>query len=95
MAQPEIVGMPRFNFDLFWPGTGAVHDHQGMIFADCRAAAHFAEGMAADLGMVRPELRDEASVVVTDERRREFMYCVAVGRGARRERGNSNAYAAL
>jgi hypothetical protein len=73
--------MPRFNFDLIRPGAGAVHDHQGMIFADCRAAAHFAEGLAADLGMVRPELRDAASVVMTDERRDEVMYCVAVGWG--------------
>jgi hypothetical protein len=74
--------MPRFNFDLFWPGAHMVHDHQGMIFADCRAAAHFADELAADLCMVRPELRDVASVVMTDERRSELTYCVAVGHGA-------------
>ena len=69
--------MPRFNFDLL--GARVVRDHQGMLFEDCLVAARFAEKMATDLGAIRPDLHGKASVVMTDERRNELMYCVAVG----------------
>ena len=71
--------MPRFNFDLV--GVRPVRDHQGMIFADCAVAARFAAELAAELGAVRPELNDRACVVMTDERRNEITYCIAI-RGA-------------
>src|SRR4051794_37509852 len=76
-----VIGVPRFNFDLV--GACVVRDHQGLVFADCEVAADFAEKLAADLEDIRPELREETCVVMTDERRNEIMYCVAVG-GARR-----------
>ena len=68
--------MPRFNFDLV--GARAVHDHQGMIFADCQIAARFADELAAELGVVRPELHEKTSVVMTDERREQITYCVGI-----------------
>jgi hypothetical protein len=41
--------MPRFNFDLI--GSRVVHDHRGMLFEDCKAAARFAEELATELGV--------------------------------------------
>jgi hypothetical protein len=69
--------MPRFNFDLI--GSRVVHDHRGMLFEDCKAAARFAEELATELGVARPELHGKASVVMTDERHDALTYCVAVG----------------
>ena len=68
--------MPRFNFDLV--GACAVHDRHGMIFADCRIAARFADDLAAELGMIRPELRNNACVVMTDQDRDALIYCVVI-----------------
>lgn len=68
--------MPRFNFDLV--GARMVHDQQGMIFADCQVAARFAEELAADLAVLRPELCEHACVVMTDERRDKLTYCIAI-----------------
>jgi hypothetical protein len=68
--------MPRFNFDLV--GSRTVHDRYGLLFADCQAAARFADGMAAELSTVRPELRDNACVIMTDGHRDKLTYCVAI-----------------
>jgi len=68
--------MPRFNFDLV--GARAVHDHHGLIFADCRRAARFADELAAELAVIRPELRNSACVVMTDQGRDTLTYCVAI-----------------
>jgi hypothetical protein len=69
--------MPRFNFDLV--GGREVRDPGGMIFADSRAAAQFAEKLAAEIGAAHPDLIDTTSVVMTDDRRSKLTYCVAVG----------------
>lgn len=69
--------MPRFNFDLV--GARNVHDHHGMIFADCQVAARFADDLAADLNALRPDLRERACVMMTDECRDKLTYCVAIG----------------
>ena len=69
--------MPRFNFDLV--GTRTVHDHRGLLFTDCQVATHFADNMAAELSVIRPELRENACVMMTDEHRDELTYCVAIG----------------
>jgi hypothetical protein len=69
--------MPRFNFDLV--GACPVQDRHGLIFADDEVAARFADGLAADLSIIRPELRKNASVVMTDQRRDGLTYCVAIG----------------
>lgn len=68
--------MPRFNFDLV--GACAVHDRHGLIFADCRLAGRFADELAAELSVIRPELRNTACVVMTDEGRDKLTYCVAI-----------------
>jgi hypothetical protein len=73
--------MPRFNFDLV--GACAVHDRHGMIFADCRVAARFADELATELGIIRPELRKNACVVMTDQDHDGLTYCVAID-GARK-----------
>lgn len=70
--------MPRFNFDLV--GARTVHDRHGMIFVDCGAAARFATELATELSTIRPELNDQACVVMTDERRNEITYYVAIAR---------------
>ncbi len=69
--------MPRFNFDL--AGPRPVTDRQGMIFQDCYIAGRFAAKLAAELSIVRPDLREKASVVMTDEGRNAITYCVAIG----------------
>jgi hypothetical protein len=69
--------MPRFNFDL--AGAQAVSDCKGLVFRDCRVAGRFAERLAADLGSARPDLCGRASVIMTDERRMNLTYCVAIG----------------
>jgi hypothetical protein len=38
-----------------------VHDPQGMIFADCQVPARFADEMAAELSVLRPELFEAAA----------------------------------
>jgi hypothetical protein len=68
--------MPRFNFDLV--GACAVQDRHGLIFADCRLAARFADELAAELSVIRPELRNAACVVMTDQERDTLTYCVAI-----------------
>ncbi len=50
--------MPRFNFEIL-SAARTVHDHHGMIFVDCGAAARFATEMAAELSTIRPELNDQ------------------------------------
>ncbi len=61
-----MIAMPRFNFDLV--GARPVRDHQGMIFADSAVAARFATALASELSAIRPELNDQACVVMTDDR---------------------------
>jgi hypothetical protein len=68
--------MPRFNFDLV--GACAVQDRHGLIFADRRRAARFADELAAELSIIRPELRNAACVVMTDQERETLTYCVAI-----------------
>jgi hypothetical protein len=68
--------MPRFNFDLV--GACAVQDRHGMIFADCQVAARFADELAAELGIIRPELRKNAWVAMTDQAQDGLTYCVAI-----------------
>jgi hypothetical protein len=68
--------MPRFNFDLV--GACAVHDRHGLIFADCQVAARFADDLAAELSIIRPELRKNACVVMTDQADHELTYCVSI-----------------
>jgi hypothetical protein len=68
--------MPRFSFDLV--GACAVYDRHGLIFADCRLAARFADELAAELSILRPELRQNACVVMADQGRDALTYCVAI-----------------
>jgi hypothetical protein len=68
--------MPRFNYDLV--GARTVLDRQGLIFEDCQIAGRFADRLASDLGVVRPELRETACVMMTDEFRNELTYCVSI-----------------
>jgi hypothetical protein len=67
--------MPRFNFDLI--GARTVHDPNGLIFVNCKAAGRFAVELANDLSALRPELHENASVVMTDERNL-LTYCIAI-----------------
>jgi hypothetical protein len=68
--------MPRFNFDLV--GSCAVKDRHGLVFANYEVAARFADELAAELSIIRPELRKAASVVMTDQDRDTLTYCVAI-----------------
>jgi hypothetical protein len=68
--------MPRFNFDLV--GACTVRDRHGLIFVDCGLAGRFADELAAELGVIRPELRNKVSVVMTDQERDTLTYCVAI-----------------
>jgi hypothetical protein len=68
--------MRRFYFDLV--GSRLVSDEHGLLFRDLRFAAHFAERLAADLFTVRPELRGTACVVMSDKRRSDVIYCIAI-----------------
>ena len=81
--------MPRFNFDLV--GSCAVQDRHGLVFADYEVAARFADELAAELSINRPELRKTASVVMTEQGRDTLTYCVAIDAmklGDGRSRGN-------
>ena len=69
--------MPRFNFDVV--GIRTVADHNGLIFADCQVAARFADNLAAELSILRPDLCEKACVMMSDERRNKLTYCVAIG----------------
>jgi hypothetical protein len=80
--------MPRFNFDLV--GARAVHDRHGLIFADCRRAARFADELAAELAVIRPELRNNACVVMTDQGRDTLTYCVAISESRPLHDGSSH-----
>jgi hypothetical protein len=68
--------MPRFHFDLV--GNRTVVDHRGMPFADAEVAARYAMRLAEDLGRCRPELRETACVVMTDELRDSLTYLVSI-----------------
>lgn len=70
--------MPRYNFDLV--GTRTVHDHHGLLFADCQMAARFAENLAAELSVIRPDICDRAWVRMSDQREQLLIYCVSIGR---------------
>jgi hypothetical protein len=77
--------MPRFNFDLL--GARTVHDPNGMVFADCEAAARFANELANELSVLRPELNECAFVMMTDEPDNKLTYCIAIGaRGGCRQK---------
>jgi hypothetical protein len=68
--------MPRFHFDLL--GDFSAKDPGGMPFADCGQAARFADRLADELSVLRPELVGKASVVMTDKCPNLLTYCVAI-----------------
>jgi len=70
------LDMHRFFFDLV--GRKVITDEHGLMFADVLLASRVAEKLAADLSSGRPDLRGSASVIVSDGKRNEFTYCVAI-----------------
>jgi hypothetical protein len=66
----------RFHFHLVGPRPAS--DEDGLVLRDVQFAANFAEKLAADLFLVRPELRGNTSVVMTDGKQNAITYCVAI-----------------
>ena len=67
--------MVRYYFDLL--GAQNAHDSGGLAFEDDLTAFRAAKRLAAELAVVRPNLRGNACVVLTRQGA-DDLYCIAV-----------------
>jgi hypothetical protein len=66
----------RFYFRL--EGTEQVVDRNGSLFADPVEAFKAAQKLARDVAEVRPDLRENTSIIVTERDRPNDLYCVSI-----------------
>lgn len=68
--------MPRFHFELV--GSERVADPQGSQFGNALEAFKAATRLAREIADVRPNLRGNTCVIMTNRDRPEDLYCVSI-----------------
>jgi hypothetical protein len=68
--------MRRFYFNL--EGGKQVADRNGCLFQDPAEAFKAAKSLARDLAEVRPSLRENTCIMITERDRRDDLYCISI-----------------